>query len=213
MSSDKAFRKSRYNEGNVFIKWLIRDTAGRFEYKNTTEQKKVAAYSTFWFETNGFMIVNQNCFDKWDHKQKTTEYIQEITWIMSKVATQWTISSEGIFTSFWLANLSKLGSGALLVADETDEQAVDWSWDAKVTWFASAGAEALPTNMLESSTESWLFTKSIASSILSMLTPPFLKDETAWNQEEILVRKKHCIDNQRTEMANKMDWPCKLDQV
>lgn len=25
-SSDKAFRKSRYNEGNVFIKWLIRDT-------------------------------------------------------------------------------------------------------------------------------------------------------------------------------------------
>lgn len=26
MSLDKAFRKSRYNEGNVFIKWLIRDT-------------------------------------------------------------------------------------------------------------------------------------------------------------------------------------------
>jgi hypothetical protein len=129
----------------------------------------------------------------------------EFTWIMNKVATQLAVSSEGIFASFWSDNVPDLGSGAWSVADEIDVQAVDWSWDASVTWRESAGVEALLANMLDSSTKSWLFTKSIASSIVSMLAPPFLKHETAWNQGEIMVREKHCTENQRTEVVTMMD--------
>lgn len=100
------------------------------------------------------------------------------TWIISKVATQRAISSEGTLDLFWLDGLVDLGAGEFPVANSFDVPEVGWSGEARTEPVQVDEAKA---GIPKSSSESQSFTESISSSIVLILSSILFKDDIAWN--------------------------------
>jgi hypothetical protein len=69
-----------------------------------------------------------------ERKKQSMLHVLMLTWIISKVATQCEISSEGICTSFSLDKLFHFASGAWLIAPGFATQELNWSWEAGLSW-------------------------------------------------------------------------------